>query len=541
MARRARSASRRSVRDRSQPSSRVDWIFKVVALMKATYHPSMPESSSPAPELDTTRVERLRPRPASHPHRALQPLALDALHHLLHRAVLLEQAVDLGDRGAGAHGDPLLAAAVEDVRPAALQGGHRVDDRLDLLEAALVHVRRVEAAQGADLGEHLQHRGQGPQLAELAELVAQVLQGELLADDALGEALRLGGVEAALGLLDQRQDVAHADHARGHALGVEQLEVVRLLADAHEADRHPGHGADRQRRAAAGVAVELGEDGAGQRQHRGELLGALDRVLAGHRVGHEEDLVRLDAVGQLLDLLHQGRVDVETAGGVHEHHVMAALAGDVEGAGAEVDYGLARLGLQHRHLDPLAHLLELLDGGGALQVARHQQRVLAALLEPLGELAGGGRLARALEAAEHDDRRPAVEAEVGPLLAQERGQLVADDLDHLLGRGEALQDLLAEGALAHPLDERLDHPEVDVGLEQRHADLAQRRVERLGGDLALALELAENVLELILQTVEHGLKTSLVRAGPAGDSGDRDGNTEEQGPPSRIGILTRHG
>ena len=79
---------------------------------------------------------------------------------------------------------------------------------------------------------------------------------------------------------------------------------------------------------------------------------------------------------------------------------------------------------------------------------------------------------------------------------------------------------------------------VGVGLEQRHTDLAQRRVERLGGDLALALELAEDFLELILQTVEHGEKTSLVRAGPAGDSGDRDGNTEEEGPPSRHSIYS---
>src|SRR5215203_570692 len=468
--------------------------------------PALTSAGRPETLAGRPETNALRPRLAAHTHGAAQPLALDALHHLPHLGVLLEQAVDLGHRGAGAHGDALLAAAVQDIRTLALSRRHRVDDRLDALEAALVHAGGVEAAQGAHLRQHLQDRGERPQLLELPELVAQILEGELLADDALGQALRLGLVEAALGLLDERQHVAHADHPRGHALGVEQLEVVRLLADAHEADGHLGDGADRQGGAAAGVAVELGEDDAGQGEHLGELLGALDRVLAGHRVGHEEDLVRLDAAGELADLFHQRRVDVETAGGVHDHDVVAALAGDGQRPGAEVHHVLARLGLEHRHVDALAHLLQLLDGGGALKVARHQQRMLAALFQALGDLAGGGRLARALEAAEHEHRRPAVEAQLGALLAEQGGELVAHDLDHLLGRREALEHLLAQRALAHPLDEGLDHPEVDVGLEQRHPDLAQRRVEGLGRDPALALELAEDVLELILQTVEHGKK-----------------------------------
>ena len=67
-----------------------------------------------------------------------------------------------------------------------------------------------------------------------------------------------------LGLLDQGEHVAHAEDARGHPLGVEDVEVGELLAAAGEQDRHAGEVADRQRRAAAGVAVELGEDDAGE-------------------------------------------------------------------------------------------------------------------------------------------------------------------------------------------------------------------------------------------------------------------------------------
>ena len=64
-------------------------------------------------------------------------------------------------------------------------------------------------------------------------------------------------LDRVLGLLDQRQDVAHAEDARGHAVGVEVLELVELLADRGELDRLAGDRLDRERRAAARVAVEL--------------------------------------------------------------------------------------------------------------------------------------------------------------------------------------------------------------------------------------------------------------------------------------------
>ena len=52
-----------------------------------------------------------------------------------------------------------------------------------------------------------------------------------------------------------------------------------------------------------------------------------------------------------------------------------------------------------------------------------------------------------------------------------------DDLDDLLARRHRAGDLGADGALAHLLDEGLDHFERHVGLEQRAADFAQRRID----------------------------------------------------------------
>ncbi len=73
-------------------------------------------------------------------------------------------------------------------------------------------------------------------------------------------------------------------------LGVELLELVELLAHADELDRLAGDGPDRQRGAAAGVAVELGQDHAVVVEGLVERLGDVDRVLAGHGVEHEQNV-----------------------------------------------------------------------------------------------------------------------------------------------------------------------------------------------------------------------------------------------------------
>ena len=72
--------------------------------------------------------------------------------------------------------------------------------------------------------------------------------------------LRLVLVEGGLGLLDEREHVAHAEDAARHAVGVERLELVELLAGTGEQDRLADDLLHRQRGTTARVAVDLGED-----------------------------------------------------------------------------------------------------------------------------------------------------------------------------------------------------------------------------------------------------------------------------------------
>ena len=162
-------------------------------------------------------------------------------------------------------------------------------------------------------------------LLHLDDLLPEIVEGELLFAELAGHLLGLGDIGLVLGLLDERQDVPHAQDARGHALGVKDLELVGFLADADELDGPAGRGDDRQGRSAPGVAVELGQDDRGQADLLLEGLGAAHGVLARHGVA---DIDHFDGGEDVLDqaqLIHQLVVDVEAARRVDDEGIEAAV------------------------------------------------------------------------------------------------------------------------------------------------------------------------------------------------------------------------
>ncbi len=206
------------------------------------------------------------------------------------------------------------------------------------------------------------------------ELLEHVLEREAGLAELLLHLLGLLDVEGLLRPLDEGQDVAHAEDPAGEPVRVEDLEGVGLLAGAEELDRDPGHGRDAERGAAAGVAIDLGEDESGHGHGRDERLGDADGLLAGHGVDDEQGLDRLDGRVDGGDLLHEGLVDAEPARGVEDHDVadlalgrLDALAGDVRDAGPE-------RGAVDRDVELLAEGLELVGSRRAVGVRGDEQR-----------------------------------------------------------------------------------------------------------------------------------------------------------------------
>ncbi|PRQ07407.1 hypothetical protein ENSA7_28710 [Enhygromyxa salina] len=400
----------------------------------------------------------------------------------------------------------------------ALAPSHRVDHRLDLDELIVVSgllehlVRNVAAKQ-------LTHRHLGHQVLHRAhrldglDLGQEVVHPEPAAEHLLGVGGGLLLVDDLLEVLHEADQVAHAQDSAGEALGSEFLELVEVLAHAQELDRLAGRGLDRQRRAAAGVTVELGQDHAGQVEALVERLGGGHRVLADHRVDDQEDVGRVHARLDVLELGHERVVDRQATGGVIDDEVDALGGGGLGGVAADVD----RVGpgaRKHGHAKPLAQHLQLVDRGGAVDVGRDQHDRVTVLLQLARELAGRGGLTRALQPDHHDPGDALARAgERGVDRAHQLDERVVADLDEvILGADPDLLvvlalrnqlDLLTERSLFDGAQELLDRAKFDVSLEQAQANVLQRSVDDFFAELALASQSLAGCPKTLGDGLEH--------------------------------------
>ena len=296
------------------------------------------------------------------------------------------------------------------------------------------------------------------------------------------------------------------EDAPGDALGIESLDRLHLLAQADEADRLAGDGAHRQRRPAAPVAVHPGQDDARHADLVVEFGGDIDRVLTGQAVDHQQRLARVGDVAHRSGLRDQLGIDMQPAGRVQHVDIVAAQAGLRLGASGDRDRVLALDDGQRVDADLAAEHGELVHRGGAVGVERRHQHLLAlALGEPLGELGGGGGLARALQADHQDGCWRVVDLEAAGIVlaAQRLDERVMHDLDDLLTGGDRSGDRLTGGLFLDPLDEVAGDGQRDVRLQKRDAHLAQRGPHVVLGERPLPREPVEHAGEALGQVFEH--------------------------------------
>ena len=179
-------------------------------------------------------------------------------------------------------------------------------------------------------------------------------------------------------------------------------------------------------------------------------------------------------------------------------------------AGLQGAPGDRRRRLAHHHgkgrdLGLLAEHPELLLRGRPARIQRGHQNALALFLgQELADLGGCGGLAGALEADDHNDgRRLGPQVDLLDLAAEGVDQHVVDDLDDLLAGRDAFQDFGADRAFLDPVDEIPDDRQRDIGLEQHHADLAQRGRNVRLAERAAAGQFVEYIAQSVRQAVEH--------------------------------------
>ena len=141
------------------------------------------------------------------------------------------------------------------------------------------------------------------------------------------------------------------------------------------------------------------------------------------------------------------------------------------------------------HSDLPAEHLQLVDGRGTVYVACHQQYLAAFLaFDECRELAREGGFTRALQTRDQDHGRVALQPDVCGRAAHQFGQLVAYDLGHHLSGLHRLEHVLSQRFLLYLVGKRFSDLVIDVGVDQRTADLLERLRYVDLGDAPLALQ-----------------------------------------------------
>ena len=231
-------------------------------------------------------------------------------------------------------------------------------------------------------------------------------------------------------------------------------------------------------------------------------FGDIDGFLAQCAVDDEENFVGLHARVEAFYFLDQFVIDLEPTGSVEDNAVgrgglrcgqrRKADGGDVQGGTIRVKAELFLLGED----------FELVDGGGAIDVAADDQGAVAAFFEEFSELGRRGRLARTVE-ADHEDLERTGTGEGRRAFAEEFDQFVVDDFDDLLARGDALEDLLADALRLDAFDEFSRDFEMHVGGQQGGAHFLERLRHIFFREFADAAEIAEGTAEFFRERFKH--------------------------------------
>ena len=409
------------------------------------------------------------------------------LGHLLHHLKLLDHARDIFNLGATTSSNPLLPTAINDANLLPLATRHGENDGLHAVHLILINVHILEHASNArQHSQQLLHRTHAPNHLHLLE---EVIKGELSLGQLLGGLIGLLLIHLLLGALHQTNHVAHAQDAAGNALWMELFQRVKLLTRTNKFHRRASHALHTERSATTGIAIEFRQDDAVHLHARMECLGTQHRILPGHCINHQQDVVRLQRTINLLKLLHELIVHMQSTGSIKNQNVELALTRRCQRALTDAHCNADRLAVfsalvglaVERHAtrtggigsNTFNHNLQLLHRGGSLQIGGRNHDALTTLLKPRRQFAAGGCLTAALQSAHHHNGWPRLhQGDPAIHWPHQCNEALMNDAHHLLARLQTLGDFLTERVLDAILAEAIDHFQIDIGLKERSAHLS---------------------------------------------------------------------
>ena len=289
---------------------------------------------------------------------------------------LTEHAVDFLHRDPGAGGDATLARGLDELGSGTLLRRHGIDHSDRAANDALI--RAPSFGRLRQLRRQLvDQRTESSHALHLPHLIAEIVKIETLAGlELMSQFLRLVDIDIAVRLFDQRQYITHAKDACRQTLGVKRFQAGELLRHADKFDRPTGNLTHRQGRTSPGIAVEFGQNHAGQGQGFSKDFRHIDRILTLHRIHHEQGFNRLESRMQTTDFLHHRVINSQTASGVHDQHIVVVLARVIQRGESDVFRRLVGRGRKHVDAGLARQRRQLLDGRRTIDVATDHQHFL---------------------------------------------------------------------------------------------------------------------------------------------------------------------
>ena len=211
----------------------------------------------------------------------------------------------------------------------------------------------------------------------------------------------------------------------------------------------------------------------------------------------------MDRLLHPLELVHQRLVHVEAAGGIQKDHVAAVVPGVAESVLGDLHRVPLAL-LKDRQVQLAAHHLQLLDGGGAVHVAGHEQGAFGLLrFQHLGQLGREGRLTRTLQTRHEDNRWVLRQVEVGRFATHQGSQFVVHDFDHQLSRLHGGEHVLSQRLGFYGIGKLFGNFVVDVGIEQGTAHIFERLGHVDFGDFAFTLQYFKRPFKSFTKVFKH--------------------------------------
>ena len=304
--------------------------------------------------------------------------------------------------------------------------------------------------------------------------------------------------------LHEADHITHTQDTVCHTRGVEHIERVHLLTRTDKLDRLVDHRADRERGTTAGIAIKFGQYHTVEINTVVEGLGGIDRVLTCHSIHYEQRFGRLDSLFDSRNLLHHLLIDGKTAGSINDDHIVAELACPGNSVLRFLDgVGLGFLGIDLR-IDLVAEDTQLLDSRRTIDIAGSHHHALAFLgLEIVRQFGSKSGLTRTLETRHKNHGRRTFEVDVGSLAAHQFREFVVGNLDHQLPRAHGGNHVLPKGFFLHLVGKLLRRLVVDIGFEQRLADVLDGLRDIDFGNTSFALQNLERAFQSFTKIIKH--------------------------------------